>query len=74
MVGSVEYEHRIKEKWAIAGFVDAGNSFNKFGGEIEVGTGFGVRWLSPVGLVRVDLAMGISEPDHPYSFTHRHRS
>ena len=65
MVGSVEYEHRIKEKWAIAGFVDAGNSFNKFGGEIEVGTGFGVRWLSPVGLVRVDLAMGISEPDHP---------
>jgi len=65
MVGSVEYEHRIKEKWAIAGFVDAGNSFNKFGGEIEVGTGFGVRWLSPVGLVRVDLAMGVSEPDHP---------
>jgi len=65
MVGSVEYEHRLKDKWSVAGFVDAGNAFNKFGGEIEVGAGFGVRWLSPVGLVRVDLAMGVSDPDKP---------
>ena len=64
-VASVEYEHRIKEKWSVAGFVDAGNAFNSFSGDIEYGSGFGVRWLSPVGLIRVDLAMGLSEPDHP---------
>lgn len=64
-VASVEYEHRIKEKWSVAGFVDAGNAFNSFSGDIEYGAGFGVRWLSPVGLIRVDLAMGLSEPDHP---------
>ncbi|MFK8067215.1 MAG: autotransporter assembly complex family protein [Gammaproteobacteria bacterium] len=64
-VGSFEYEHRIKEKWALAGFVDAGNSFNDFDDEIEYGVGFGVRWFSPVGLVRVDLASGISDPDKP---------
>ena len=64
-VASVEYEHRIREKWSLASFIDAGNAFNKFGGEIEYGAGFGVRWLSPVGLVRVDLAMGVSDPDKP---------
>lgn len=65
LVGSFEYEHRIKDKWFVAGFVDAGNAFNKFGGEVEVGTGLGVRWLSPVGLIRVDVGVGISEPDRP---------
>ncbi len=65
MVGSIEYEHRILEKWSVAGFVDAGNAFNRFGNEIEVGTGFGIRWLSPVGQIRIDLAMGISEPGRP---------
>lgn len=65
LVGSLEYEHKIKEKWSVAGFVDAGNAFNKFGDEFEYGAGFGVRWLSPVGLIRVDLAMGVSDPDHP---------
>jgi translocation and assembly module TamA len=68
MVGSVEYQHRITENWSLAGFFDGGNAFNKFGGEIEYGTGFGVRWLSPVGLVGIDLAVGISEPDLPIRF------
>ncbi len=65
LVSSLEYEHKIKDKWSIAGFVDAGNAFNTFGDEFEYGAGFGVRWLSPVGLIRVDLAMGVSDPDRP---------
>ncbi len=64
-VGSLEYEHRIKKNWALASFVDAGNAFNDFGDDIEYSVGFGLRWFSPVGLVRVDLASGISDPDKP---------
>lgn len=65
IIGSFEYEHRIKEKWSIASFIDAGNAFNNFGDDFEYGAGIGIRWLSPVGLVRVDLAMGFSDPDKP---------
>jgi translocation and assembly module TamA len=28
--------------------------------------GLGVRWLSPVGLLRLDVANGISNPDFPW--------
>jgi translocation and assembly module TamA len=40
-------------------FVDAGNAANSFG-ELKpvVGSGFGIRWRSPVGPLRVDLAYG----------------
>lgn len=63
LVGSVEYEHRLKEKWAAAIFYDAGNAINNFGDELEHSVGVGLRWRSPVGWVRVDLAKPLSEPD-----------
>ncbi len=62
LVGSIEYEHRIKEKWAAAVFYDAGNAINHFGDELEHSVGVGVHWRSPVGWVRVDLAKPLSEP------------
>ncbi len=68
LVGSVEYQHRVFENWSLAGFIDAGNAFNKFSGKIEYGTGVGVRWLSPVGLIGVDLAVGVSDPNLPIHF------
>ena len=40
-------------------FVDAGNAAASFGALKPVyGVGFGVRWRSPVGPLRVDLAYG----------------
>lgn len=62
LVGSVEYEHRLKEKWAAAVFYDAGNAINNFGDELEHSVGVGLRWRSPVGWVRVDVAKPLSEP------------
>ncbi len=61
-VGSVEYNYPIVGKWSAAVFFDAGNAFNGFTLDIRRGTGIGVRWRSPVGLVRVDVAHGL---DHP---------
>lgn len=63
LVGSIEYEHRLKDKWAAAVFYDAGNAIDNFGDELEHSAGVGVRWRSPVGWVRVDIAKPLSEPD-----------
>lgn len=60
-VGSVEYSYPVAEKWRLALFVDAGNSTNKFNGNITTGVGTGLNWLSPVGPIRVYLARGNSE-------------
>ena len=65
-VGSVEYNYLFKPKLRGAVFVDAGNAFDeKFNDPVKFGVGFGVRWASPVGPVRVDLAAGVSEEKPP---------
>lgn len=65
LVGSLEYERRVAEKWSIAAFVDSGNAFNGLSEPLKQGAGIGFRWHSPVGLIRVDLAAALSEPDYP---------
>lgn len=64
-VGSVELEHMFLKDWGAAVFSDFGNAFNSFSDPIEYSVGVGVRWRSPVGLIRVDLAKGLSEKDEP---------
>lgn len=66
LVGSVEYEHKILKKWSVAAFYDVGNAFNNFSEPLKHGTGVGVRWQSPVGLLRVDVAAALSEEGHPW--------
>ncbi len=63
VVASAEYNHRIKKHWVIASFVDAGNAFNDSLDDINVGAGFGFRWLMDFGNVRVDLAWPVSDED-----------
>ena len=65
LVASIEYDHRIYEKWHAAVFFDAGNAFNELPLDLRQGAGIGVRWESPVGMVRVDLAAAVSEPGTP---------
>jgi translocation and assembly module TamA len=66
LVGSMEYEHRITDVWSAAVFVDAGNAFDDFDETLERGAGFGVRWRSPVGPVRLDIANAITKPGKPW--------
>jgi translocation and assembly module TamA len=57
LVGSIEYEHPVAgEDWWAAAFVDAGNAFDPGQFDTKVGYGVGLRWYSPVGRVRLDLA------------------
>ena len=64
-VASVELEYRFLQKWGVATFYDTGTANDKFGGQLKVGTGVGVRWLSPIGMIRLDFAEAIREPHHP---------
>lgn len=55
LVGSGEYEHFFLDNWGAAVFVDGGDAF-KSNFDANVGAGVGLRWKSPIGLVRVDIA------------------
>lgn len=54
-VASAEYEYYFRPNWGIATFVDAGDAFHGSDFKTQVGAGLGLRWRSPVGMVRVDL-------------------
>ncbi|WP_222518520.1 autotransporter assembly complex protein TamA [Spiribacter salinus] len=64
--GSAEYSYAVRGNWRLALFADAGNAFDGPDElDPEVGTGFGLRWGSPVGPLRVDIAWGVSRDDIP---------
>lgn len=54
-VGSLELERYFFREWGAALFVDAGDAWLKGDFETNIGAGIGVRWRSPVGVVRVDF-------------------
>jgi translocation and assembly module TamA len=67
LTGSVEYNWRWRPTWRPAVFVDAGSAFTDTNDvSPAIGVGVGMRWISPVGPVRIDVANGISEPNKPF--------
>jgi translocation and assembly module TamA len=65
--GSLELERRIVDDWSAALFYDAGNAYDPdLENRIAQGVGLGLRWLSPVGQVRVDFAVGLNGDHKPY--------
>lgn len=57
IVGSLEYDYRVAESWRVAVFADSGNAFDEPGNmDAYNSVGLGLRWLSPIGPVRIDLA------------------
>lgn len=62
VAGSVEYQYSVADKWRVATFVDQGNSFNSLElPSLKTGVGIGVRWVSPVGPLRLDLAHALDD-------------
>jgi translocation and assembly module TamA len=66
LTGSVEYERYFDgSPWGAAVFVDTGSAFDDRP-DFRTGVGIGVRWRSPVGPVRVDIARGLDDPDSSF--------
>jgi translocation and assembly module TamA len=64
LVTSATVEHYFTRNWGIAAFVDAGNAFDGTDYRPRIGTGLGLRWRSPVGLIRLDLGTPVHDQDH----------
>jgi translocation and assembly module TamA len=63
---SVEWEREFIPAWSIAAFVDAGDVFSEGRPDLSLGVGVGVRWASPVGPIRVDIAHGLANPESSF--------
>lgn len=61
LTGSVEYDHRVWSDFALATFYDAGNAFDTKDYTLYQSAGVGLRWLSPIGPIRVDFAFPLKD-------------
>ncbi len=62
LTSSIEYDFNILPNWKLAVFADSGNAFSDYNNlEFKTGAGVGVRWLSPIGPVRVDIASALDD-------------
>lgn len=56
LAAGLEYDRRIAGDFGAALFYDAGAAFDRWRPDFAESLGFGWRWFSPIGPVRLDLA------------------
>ncbi|WP_428978765.1 autotransporter assembly complex protein TamA [Brenneria tiliae] len=62
--GSLEYQYNVSGKWWGAVFVDSGEAVNDIKqSDFKTGAGVGVRWASPIGPVKLDIATPIGDAE-----------
>lgn len=67
LTSSLEYDYRLTGDWWGATFYDAGNAFNGWDAlELKTAAGMGIRWISPVGPIRLDIAHPFDDEDNDY--------
>jgi translocation and assembly module TamA len=69
--GSAEYRQRIGTNFGMAVFVDAGqisSNLNPLNGTLRFGTGAGARYYTPIGPVRLDIAIPIERRPNDDAF------
>lgn len=64
---SLEWQRRVTGDWWGAAFVDTGDAFASWGpDDLNTGAGLGVRWISPVGPIRLDIAHPFDDEDNSW--------
>lgn len=64
VTGSLEYQYNVTSKWWGAMFVDSGEAVHDFSRDaLKTGVGVGVRWVSPIGPIKLDVARPIGDSD-----------
>lgn len=62
LTGSLEYQYNVTGKWWGAVFVDSGEAVDDIKqSNVKTGAGIGVRWQSPVGPVKLDIAAPVGD-------------
>ncbi|CAH5369809.1 Translocation and assembly module TamA, partial [Klebsiella oxytoca] len=62
--GSLEYQYNVSGKWWGAVFVDSGEAVSDIReSNFKTGAGLGVRWQSPVGPIKLDIARPIGDKE-----------
>ncbi|MBV8042665.1 autotransporter assembly complex protein TamA [Pluralibacter sp.] len=62
--GSLEYQYNVTGKWWGAVFVDSGEAVDDFRDhDFKTGAGVGVRWASPIGPVKFDIAAPVGDKE-----------
>ena len=62
--GSLEYQYNVTGNWWGAAFADGGDAVNKLDDyTFKKGAGVGVRWASPIGPIKLDIAAPIGDSD-----------
>ncbi len=67
VTASVEFERYFNQTWGGAVFVDSGDAFNGSTPDWHTGVGIGVRYRSPVGPIKFDIARGLKNPNSPFT-------
>ncbi|HWM66459.1 MAG TPA: BamA/TamA family outer membrane protein [Steroidobacteraceae bacterium] len=66
--GTVEYRQRFGTNFGTAAFLDAGNvskNLNPINGELKTGAGVGLRYYTPIGPIRLDVAVPLQRRSGP---------
>lgn len=67
LAGSVELQQRLTGDWWGAAFIDSGDAFDNWWPEtLNTGAGLGVRWISPVGPIRFDIAHPFDDAENSW--------
>ena len=67
LAGSVELQQRLTGDWWGAAFIDSGDAFDDWWPEtLNTGAGLGVRWISPVGPIRFDIAHPFDDEENSW--------
>lgn len=61
VTSAAEYNYQFLPNWRAAVFIDAGAVDNEALSDWSVGGGFGIRYITPIGPIRLDHAWGLSK-------------
>jgi translocation and assembly module TamA len=65
LTGSLELDYAFRPQWSVAAFVDSGSAYDDEP-TFFTGVGMGIRWYSPVGPIRVDVAHPLDDPSRQW--------
>lgn len=65
LAASLEYQYQVYPSWWAATFADSGLAAETYQAkELRYGAGLGVRWASPIGAIKFDIATPIRDKDN----------